>query len=76
MTDNKTNPKSLANHIEAVKKGERVFEDAFQGVSRMILNAGIQKITVKGKTTYQFAALQEKWLLFWLVNQAMGKLFL
>ena len=50
----KTNPKSLVHHIDAVKKGKKVFEDAFQGVSRMILDAGIQKITVKGKTTYQF----------------------
>lgn len=50
----KTNPKSLISHVDAVKKGKRVFEDAFQGVSRMILDAGIQKITVKGKTTYQF----------------------
>ena len=41
-------------HVEAVKKGDRVFEDAFQGVSRMILDAGIRKVTVKGKTTYQF----------------------
>ncbi len=50
----KTNPKSLISHVDAVKKGNRVFEDAFQSVSRMILDAGIQKITVKGKTTYQF----------------------
>ena len=50
----KSNPKSLIAHVDAVKKNERVFEDAFQGVSRMILGAGIQKITVKGKTTYQF----------------------
>lgn len=50
----KTNPKSLIFHIDAVKKGKRLFEDAFQGVSRMILEAGVQKITVKGKTTYQF----------------------
>ncbi|NOX34789.1 MAG: serine protein kinase PrkA [Deltaproteobacteria bacterium] len=50
----KTNPKSLIHHVQALKKGERIFEDAFQGVSRMILGAGIQKITVKGKTTYQF----------------------
>jgi len=51
---NKVNPKSLIHHVDAVKKGKKVFEDAFQGVSRMILDAGIQKITVKGKTTYQF----------------------
>lgn len=50
----RANPKSLNYHIEAVKKGTRVFEDAFQGVSRMILGSGIQKITVKGKTTYRF----------------------
>ncbi|MEH0022877.1 MAG: serine protein kinase PrkA [Desulfobacter sp.] len=47
-------PKSLVYHVDAVKKGERVFEDAFQGVSRMILETGIRKVTVKGKTTYQF----------------------
>jgi serine protein kinase len=50
----KANPKSLIQHVDAVKKGTKVFEDAFKGVSRMILDAGIQKITVKGKTTYQF----------------------
>lgn len=48
------NPKSLIFHVDAVKKGKRNFEDAFQGVSRMILGAGIRKVTVKGKTTYQF----------------------
>ena len=45
---------ALLEHVDAVKKGKRMFEDAFQGVSRMILGAGIQKITVKGKSTYQF----------------------
>lgn len=50
----KTDPRSLLYHIDAVKKGKRVFEDAFQSVSRMILDAGLSKITVKGKTTYQF----------------------
>lgn len=50
----KKNPNSLLEHVDAVKKGKRVFEDAFQGVSRMILDAGIRKITVKGKTTYRF----------------------
>ncbi|NDY72490.1 serine protein kinase PrkA [Desulfobacter hydrogenophilus] len=49
-----TDPKSFNHHVEAVKKGTRMFEDAFQGVSRMILDAGIRKVTVKGKTTYQF----------------------
>ncbi|MBU0465657.1 MAG: serine protein kinase PrkA [Proteobacteria bacterium] len=50
----KTNQKSLIYHVDAVKKGKLLFEDAFGGVARMILDAGIQKITVKGKTTYQF----------------------
>ncbi|MBU1193750.1 MAG: serine protein kinase PrkA [Proteobacteria bacterium] len=50
----KPDSKSLMFHVDAVKKGKRVFEDAFQSVSRLILDAGIQKITVKGKTTYQF----------------------
>jgi serine protein kinase len=50
----KANPKSLIHHVEQVKKDKRVFEDAFQSVSRLILGAGIQKVTVKGKTTYQF----------------------
>ncbi len=47
-------PKSLLNHIDSVRKGNRTFEDAFQGVSRMILESGVEKINVKGRTTYQF----------------------
>ena len=50
----KADPKSLVYHVDAVKKDERVFEDAFQGVARMVLGAGIGKVTVKGRTTYQF----------------------
>ncbi len=49
-----TDPRTFSHHVDAVKKGTRIFEDAFQGVSRMILDAGIRKVTVKGKTTYQF----------------------
>ncbi|MBU0697980.1 MAG: hypothetical protein KKE59_00915 [Proteobacteria bacterium] len=45
---------TLLNHLVAVKEGQRCFENAFQGVSRMILESGIEKITVKGKTTYNF----------------------
>jgi serine protein kinase len=40
--------------LKAVKAGQRRFENAFQGVSRMILESGIEKITVNGKTTYDF----------------------
>ena len=53
MSEN-SDPKSLLTHIEAVKKGKRTFEDAFQGVSRMILESGVEKISVKGRTTYNF----------------------
>jgi serine protein kinase len=56
MVENKT----LSYHIDAVKKGKRVFEDAFQSVSRMILEAGVQKVSVKGKTTYQFDLFSKK----------------
>ncbi|MCP3901343.1 MAG: serine protein kinase PrkA, partial [Desulfobacteraceae bacterium] len=52
--------KTLLHHIDSVKKGKRAFEDSFQSVSRMILEAGIQKITVKGKTTYQFDLFSKK----------------
>ena len=49
-----TNTHSLIQHIKAVKKGQRRFENAFKGVSRMIFEGGIEKITVNGKTTYDF----------------------
>ena len=32
----------------------RRFENAFQGVSRMILESDIEKVMVQGKTTYNF----------------------
>jgi serine protein kinase len=49
-----THTNSLLQHLKAVKAGERRFENAFQGVSRMILENGIEKTTVNGKTTYDF----------------------
>ncbi|MBL7180628.1 MAG: hypothetical protein ABIK98_00230 [Pseudomonadota bacterium] len=45
---------TLYNHLIAVKEGRRCFKNAFQGVSRMILEKDIEKVTVKGKTTYTF----------------------
>src|SRR6056297_36785 len=44
----------LNAHISSVKKGERNFENAFQSVARMILEGGFEKVTVNGKTTYDF----------------------
>ncbi len=52
MADKKN--KTLRNHLNAVKEDERRFENAFQGVSRMILEKNIEKVVVKGKTTYSF----------------------
>ncbi len=46
--------KTLHHHVQLVKEGKRSFENAFQGVSRMILEHGINKVVVNGKTTYDF----------------------
>ena len=57
MTETKSN--SLHHHILAVKKGERIFENAFQSVSRMILEKEINKVTVNGKSTFDFTIFRE-----------------
>ncbi len=46
--------RTLEYHLNAVKQGERCFENAFQGVSRMILEDEIEKVVVKGITTYSY----------------------
>jgi serine protein kinase len=48
------NSSTLHQHLTAVKAGKRRFENAFQGVSRMILESKIEKVVVNGKTTYDF----------------------
>lgn len=45
---------SFENHLKAVQQGDRSFENAFQGVSKMILQEDINKVIVNGKTTYDF----------------------
>ncbi|QTA88260.1 serine protein kinase PrkA [Desulfonema magnum] len=52
-----TNPKNskLQHHLTAVKEGGRCFENAFQSVTRMILESNIEKVVVNGKTTYDFS---------------------
>ena len=52
MATKKLNP--LHHHMSELKKGRRRFENAFQGVTRMILENGIDKVVVNGKTTYDF----------------------
>jgi serine protein kinase len=49
-----TNIHPLIQHVKTVSKRQRRFENAFQGVSRMILEGGVEKTTVNGKTTYDF----------------------
>jgi serine protein kinase len=49
----------LLEHITAVKKGERTFENAFQGVARMILESPIEKVVVNGKSTYDFSIFRQ-----------------
>ncbi|WP_028583448.1 serine protein kinase [Desulfogranum mediterraneum] len=50
---------SLSTHVSAVKKGERVFENAFQAVSRMILESPIEKVLVNGKNTFDFTIFRQ-----------------
>ncbi len=47
-------PNSLAFHLKALQSGARSFENAFQGIARMILEEEIRKVVVNGKTTYDF----------------------
>ena len=46
---------ALHLHMSEIKSGKRCFENAFQGVARMILDCDISKVTVNGKTTYDFS---------------------
>ncbi|MEN8188708.1 MAG: serine protein kinase PrkA [Thermodesulfobacteriota bacterium] len=50
---------TLHSHITAVKKKERAFENAFQSVARMILEDKIEKVTVNGKSTYDFIGFRQ-----------------
>ncbi len=51
---NSNDTASLRHHLVAVKEGKRSFENAYQGVARMILGDEIRKVVVNGKTTYDF----------------------
>ena len=55
------NPSSLDYHIQQVINGNRRFENAFQAVSRMILESHekIKKITVNGRSTYDFSIFRQ-----------------
>ena len=49
------NLRTLQHHLVEAKEGKRIFENAFQGVARMILESDIDKVIVNGKTTYDFS---------------------
>jgi len=51
----KSSNNTLLDHLNKVKEGKRVYENAFQGVARMILESDIEKVVVNGKTTYDFS---------------------
>jgi len=53
------NANTLHHHLTEVKEDKRRFENAFQGVSRMILDSEITKVVVNGKTTYDFSLFRE-----------------
>ena len=53
------NSNTLHHHLTEVQKGNRCFENAFQAVSRMILESKIEKVVVNGKTTYDFSIFRE-----------------
>ncbi len=57
MSDNKKG--TLRAHMQAVREGSLCFENAFQGVARMILENEIRKVVVNGKTTYDFSIFRE-----------------
>ena len=45
---------TLYYHLSKVKAHQRSFENAFQGVARMILDSDFEKVVVNGKSTYDF----------------------
>src|SRR6266568_3724825 len=52
---NSTSIGTLQQHLAEVKEGKRRFENAFQAVSRMIFEGGIEKVVVNSRTTYDFS---------------------
>jgi serine protein kinase len=59
MEETMKKPYTLTDHIMAVGQEQKVFENAFQSVARMILENDIKKITVNGKTTYDFGIFRK-----------------
>ncbi|PIO05717.1 serine protein kinase, partial [Candidatus Woesearchaeota archaeon CG08_land_8_20_14_0_20_43_7] len=53
------NIETLDQHLLKVREGSRRFENAFQSVSRMILEKGFDKVQVNGNVTYDFHIFRE-----------------
>ncbi len=53
----KNNP--LHQHLTAVNTGKRCFENVYESVIRMILAKGFDKVTVNGKTKFNFKLFRE-----------------
>lgn len=56
---NKKRVFTLREHLTAVKRGKRKFENVFQSVIRMILDKKVEKISLHGKSTYDFRIFRE-----------------
>jgi serine protein kinase len=59
MTISKTKG-TLPHHLGEVKGGKRRFENAFQGVARMVLEDEISKVVVNARTTYDFKIFRKE----------------
>ena len=57
MTNTRTD--TLDAHLKAVKKGGRRFENAFEAISRMILEGEVSTVVVNGQTTYDFGIFRD-----------------
>ncbi len=53
------NSRTLHQHMTAVKDSKLRFENAFTGVTRMVLESEIEKVVVNGKTTYDFKIFRQ-----------------
>jgi len=52
-------PLTLAHHLAELSSGGRRYENAFAGVTRMILSQDIAKTVVNGRTTYDFSIFRQ-----------------
>ncbi|QQG46117.1 MAG: serine protein kinase PrkA [Candidatus Niyogibacteria bacterium] len=58
----------LKYHLQAVLKSERRFENVNQAVTRMVLADGVDKVSIAGRTTYDFRFFRKgpKHIIGWL----------